>query len=64
MNKLFWKVRLVVMAVNLTIAGIFAYFGWLLDQRHGTGVAYTFAGVIVSFPIAQLIVYRMVKKLV
>lgn len=64
MNKLFWKVRIILIVVNLLIAGAFAYFGWFLDQKYQTGYALMFTFLIVSFPIAQVIIHRLIKKVV
>lgn len=57
-----FRVSLMVAAISVSMIGLFAGGGYLLDQQFQTKPLFLLAGVILSFPLSQFAVYRWVKK--
>jgi len=57
-----FRVTITVVASSLLCIGLFGGGGYLIDQSLGTYPGFMIAGVLVSFPFSQYLIYRWVHK--
>lgn len=55
------RVTVMVALITLLSIGLLGGGGYLLDQQFDTKPFLTIAGVLISFPLSQFIIYRWVK---
>lgn len=56
------KVTATVALITVSSIAILGFSGWKLDFWLGTKPAFLIVGIILSFPIAQIVIYRWIKK--
>ncbi len=57
-----FRVTLMVALISITMIALFSGSGYLLDIQLDTEPLFLLIGVVISFPLSQLAVYRWVKK--
>lgn len=57
-----FRVTIAVAMSSLLCIGLFGGGGYLIDQQMGTYPGFMIAGVLISFPFSQLLIYRWVHK--
>ena len=58
-----WQITLRVIGITVLTIGFFAGIGYLIDQHLSSSPIATITGAILSYPIAQFIVYKTFKKI-
>lgn len=56
------RVSAMVAVITILSIGLIAGGGYLLDQQFDTGPLFLIIGMVASFPLSQLIIFRWVKK--
>ena len=57
-----YKITFRVIAITLTTLAIFAGGGYLLDQQLGTYPTIFIVGLVLAFPVTQLVIYKTFKQ--
>ena len=57
-----WRISLMVALISVGSIALLAYLGSRLDLYLGTYPAFLIFGLIVSFPLSQLVIYKWIKK--
>lgn len=58
-----WKTRIIVFFGNLLCILVFLAIGWYLDRRFGTNPKILIASLVVSFPVTQVFVIKLLRRL-
>lgn len=57
-----YQVTLMVALTTLSTIGIMSYLGHLLDVWLGFKAAFVIVGLLLSFPVSQIILYKWIKE--
>ncbi len=57
-----FRVSIMVALITVTVMGTLSLIGYQLDSVYQTKPAFLIVGLVMAFPLSQLVVYRWVKK--
>lgn len=58
-----WQITIRVVAITLATIAVFGGIGYLVDKFLESSPAFTIIGAVVSYPFAQLVIYKTFKKI-
>jgi len=61
--KSHWKLTLMILGINVTVIGLLAFLGSLLDSKLNTNHMFSIASLVLAFPLAQVMVYKTTKNI-
>ena len=57
-----FRVSIMVALITVTVMGGLSFLGYQLDAVYQTKPAFLIVGLVMAFPLSQLVVYKWVKK--
>lgn len=62
MEKDLWRIRIITTLTNFGVIGIFVGVGYLFDLYFGTKPKLLLLGLIISFPISQILTFKLLFR--
>ncbi len=57
-----FRITIRVILITVVVIGSIAAFGWYMDKTFGTKPVGLISGLVIGFPMTQLIIYKTFKK--